>query len=89
MRVQNRTLLQPKAGWQETVYFVVTSAITTGESPSGAFCRSSEIKIEAAAVDNLPTAGSPSSVASHEEIDEDTKNKITTGELHSQPLSPP
>lgn len=79
VRVQNRTLLQPKAGWQETVYFVVTSAISTGESPSGAFCRrpSSDIKVEAAAVDNLPTAGSPL-VSSPQETKEDTKN--ATGE---------
>ena len=82
VRVQNRTLLQPTAGWQETIYFVVTSAIATGESPSGAICRrpSSDIKIEAAAVDNLPIAGSPL-VSSPQETKEDTKN--TTGELVS------
>ena len=85
MRVQNHTLLQPRAGWQETIYFVVTSTIATRESPSGAICRrpSSDIKIEAAAVDNLPIAASPL-VSSPQETKEDTKN--TTGELNSQPL---
>lgn len=63
VRFRNGLLLQPKAGWQETVYFVVTSAITFSESPSqsGAFFRSSDIKVEAAAVDNSPTAINASS----------------------------
>lgn len=66
VRVRNGTLLQPKAGWQGTVYFVVLSAITTGESPSGAGGSrriNSDVKLEAAAaaVDTSPNnGGSPS-----------------------------
>ena len=60
VRVRNGTLLQPRAGWRETVYLVVTSAVSAGESPSGGFTCGNEIKLEAAAVDYSPTnAGSP------------------------------
>ena len=76
VRVRNGNLLQPKAGWQETVYFVVTSAISPGESPSQAFTCGSEIKVETAAVDNPTTNTGLLSATNHQENKEETKSTI-------------
>ena len=76
VRVRNGTLLQPKAGWQEAVYFVVTSAVSPGESPSQAFTCGSEIKVETAAVDNPTTNTGLLSATNHQENKEETKSTI-------------
>lgn len=85
VRVRNGTLLRPKAGWQETVYFVVLNTITTGESlasgaTAGGSRRNSDVKVEAAAaaVDTPPVNGgepSTSNVVCRQET-KDTASKF-------------